>query len=104
MRLYVNTYQIQASNHAFPVREMGMSRPTGFLTGYTEYQVNCSFTPIPDEGETTQEMLEKLSQWVNGTEINMVKAAEEKHPRCFYCGVINDTGKPKCQYCGGEMR
>lgn len=103
MRLYVSNFNIITNNHVEVVREMGAYNPVGIMPGYIDYKVSCELVPIPDEGESTADVLHALNKWIEGREINMVSAVPNK-PRCFYCGTINDACSPKCPQCGGEMR
>ena len=103
MRLYVQSYEIRAFNNYHPIMELGFSQPVGVIRGAESCTVHCDFMPIADNGESMQDVLRSLSQWINGREINMVLAKEDR-PRCFYCGTMNDAGSAKCPQCGGEMR
>lgn len=99
MRFYVQRYNLQASNEIHPMREMGSPRPM-IMVGVRDFQIHCDLIPVLDEGESMSDILERLNLWLNGSEVNMVRAAPNR-PRCFYCGEINDSGKAKCPNCGG---
>lgn len=103
MRLYVTSYSLSANNHYVPVRELGIREPVSAVSYGTDMNVHCTFIPIPDAGESTMDILNKLSEWIQGMEINMVKA-ERDRPRCFYCGTKCNANDEKCKYCGGEIR
>ncbi len=102
MRFYVQHYNLVASNTVERVREMGSPEVVGTLLGVRDFQIHCDLIPVLDQGESTQDILNKLAIWLDGTEINMV-LAQANRPRCFFCGTINDSGKSKCPQCGGEM-
>lgn len=102
MRFYVKHYQLEASNTHQMVHEMGSASPVGVLVTQQNFQIQCELIPVLDKGESAQDILDRLALWLNGAEVNMVRAQPDK-PRCFFCGTINDTGKPKCPQCGGEM-
>lgn len=103
MRFYVQKYDLQASNTIHPIREMGSPSPVGVAMGAQDFQIHCDLVPILDAGESIDDILKRLSLWLNGSEVNMVRATPN-FPRCFYCGEINDSGKVKCPNCGGGAR